>query len=69
MAASLLSDEKQGDMKLYLGGYQVKPMKKEVKAPRCERCRALLVKIHCKLECKQCGFRYDCSDVANLEIE
>ena len=30
--------------------------------PHCLLCDAVMIAIHCKYECHNCGFRIDCSD-------
>ncbi|GEM_PF-2719000 len=32
------------------------------KAERCDLCGAAMIDLHCKLICRQCGFKRDCSD-------
>ena len=28
----------------------------------CDRCGAVMIELHCKLRCDNCGFTRDCSD-------
>lgn len=38
---------------------KARPMEKE---ERCDLCGGPMLDLHCKLICRQCGFKRDCSD-------
>ncbi|HLG22540.1 MAG TPA: hypothetical protein VI382_06970 [Candidatus Manganitrophaceae bacterium] len=38
------------------------PRRMDKKEERCDLCGGPMLVLHCKLICRQCGFKRDCSD-------